>query len=244
MRGRKIQTLNLVFQFNYKQLLLTASLLIYSSGTNMICKAITSLMILISVIIGTTNCIGESPTEAIKQWSLVNFDFPYDWPVNDKNLYNAEQIVTTGFEIGNNRIFLATPRLFSGIPATISSVSRDTVGDSPVLKVSDKVFFAESWIRIKILFRLFPIGLIMQRAWNNTIVVISAWYQSTDWKLIRAIACGRLMLACQDPLKTLKLRAHLKFWFMIWILIRLFGGLFEIFFLRKLEGLYVNHVKS
>lgn len=57
-------------------------------------------------------------------------------PVNNKELYNAEQIVTTGFEIGVDRIFLATPRLFSGVPATISSVSRDAIGDSPVLNVS------------------------------------------------------------------------------------------------------------
>lgn len=108
------------------------------SRTNMICRGIVSLTIVISLIINTANCIGEPPTETVKQWNLVNFDFPYDWPVNDKELYNAEQIVTTGFEIGNNRIFLATPRLFSGVPATISAVSRDSVGDSPVLKVDQQ----------------------------------------------------------------------------------------------------------
>lgn len=109
---------------------------IYISGTNMICKAITSLTILISLVINTANCIGEPPLETVKQWNLVNFDFPYDWPVNDKDLYNGAQIVTTGLEVGDDRIFLAQPRLFSGVPATISSVSRDTVGDSPVLKVN------------------------------------------------------------------------------------------------------------
>lgn len=93
------------------------------------------LTVLISLIINS-NCVGEPPVEAIKQWSLVNFDFPYDWPINDKSLFNAEQVVTTGLEVGDNRIFLATPRLFSGVPATISTVPRGAVGDSPVLQVN------------------------------------------------------------------------------------------------------------
>lgn len=101
---------------------------------NMILKELVRLTILLSLIISSI-CIGEPQVETIKQWNLVTYDFPYDWPVGDKDLYNGEQIVTTGFEIGNDRIFLATPRLFSGVPATISTVPRDIVGDSPVLKV-------------------------------------------------------------------------------------------------------------
>jgi hypothetical protein len=88
-------------------------------------------------LITYSSCVGEPPVETVKQWNLVTFDFPYDWPANDKDLFNPEQIVTTGLEIGSDRIFLATPRLFSGVPATISSVSRDSVGDSPVLKVTN-----------------------------------------------------------------------------------------------------------
>lgn len=95
------------------------------------------LSVLISLIIHS-HCVGEAPVEVLKQWSLLNFNFPFDWPVNDKSLFNAEQIVTTGFEVGVDRIFLATPRLFSGVPATISSVPRDVVGDSPVLQVNSK----------------------------------------------------------------------------------------------------------
>jgi hypothetical protein len=102
----------------------------------MICKAVVSLTIVISLVASAANGIGEPPLEVVKQWNIVNFDFPYDWPVHDKELYNGEQIVTTGFEIGDDRVFLALPRLFSGVPATIASVSRDTAGDSPVLKVS------------------------------------------------------------------------------------------------------------
>jgi len=106
----------------------------------MILKELVRLTVLVSLVINS-NCVGEPPLETIKQWNLVTFDFPYDWPTSDKDLYNPEQIVTTGLEIGSNRIFLATPRLFSGVPATISSVSRDTIGDSPVLNVSADVKF-------------------------------------------------------------------------------------------------------
>ncbi|XP_070509221.1 dopaminechrome tautomerase [Chironomus tepperi] len=99
----------------------------------MILKELIRITTLVSLIINT-NCVGEPPLEVIKQWTVSNFNFPHDWPSNDKNFYDPEKIVTTGFEIGSDRIFLATPRLFSGVPATISYVSRNTVGDSPVLK--------------------------------------------------------------------------------------------------------------
>lgn len=100
----------------------------------MLARELIRLTTLISLII-FTNCLGGSPLEIVKQWDLLSYDFPPDWPVNDKTLYNPEQIVATGFEIGDNKIFIANPRLFSGVPATISTVSRDTTGDSPVLKV-------------------------------------------------------------------------------------------------------------
>lgn len=100
----------------------------------MIVQELVRLTVLVSLFINT-NCVGEPPLETVKQWNVATFDFPYDWPQSDKDLYNPEQIVTTGFEVGTDRIFLATPRLFSGVAATISSVPRDTVGDSPVLKV-------------------------------------------------------------------------------------------------------------
>jgi hypothetical protein len=93
------------------------------------------IALFISLVNGI-QCVGEPPMEVIKQWSLVDFNFPPDWPSNDKEFYSADRIVTTGFEIGQDRIFLATPRLFAGVPATVSSVSRDTVGDSPILKVT------------------------------------------------------------------------------------------------------------
>lgn len=98
-------------------------------------KELIRITTLITLIINAY-CVGEPPLEIIKQWNSMNFDFLPSLPSNDKNFYNPEQIVTTGFEIGRDRIFLATPRLFNGVPATLSTVSRDTAGDSPVVKVS------------------------------------------------------------------------------------------------------------
>lgn len=74
--------------------------------------------------------------DTVKQWNLLTYDFPWNWPVNDKELNNPEQIVATGFEVSYNRIFIATPRLFSGVPATLSSIPRGSIGDSPVLQVN------------------------------------------------------------------------------------------------------------
>ncbi|CAO1422196.1 unnamed protein product [Diamesa serratosioi] len=99
----------------------------------MIVKQLVQLLTVVSLI-SIASAIGEPQLEVLKQWNLLNFDFPYDWPMNDKDLYNPEQVVSTGIEIGRDRLFLATPRLFSGVPATLTSIDRNSFGDSPVLK--------------------------------------------------------------------------------------------------------------
>uniref|UniRef100_A0A182MFR8 Bee-milk protein n=1 Tax=Anopheles culicifacies TaxID=139723 RepID=A0A182MFR8_9DIPT len=81
-----------------------------------------------------TIALQSSYMETIKQWNLLSYNFPWDYPVENKDFYNAENVVATGIEVGYNRIFLATPRLFSGVPATLSSISRDNYGDSPTLE--------------------------------------------------------------------------------------------------------------
>lgn len=83
-----------------------------------------------------TQLHSEPQLETVKQWNLLTYNFPWDWPVNDKTLNMPEQTVTTGIEVGRHRIFLATPRLFSGVPATLSVVAKDSFGDSPNLQVS------------------------------------------------------------------------------------------------------------
>lgn len=196
----------------------------YSRLNNMILKELVRLTTLVSLII-STYCVGEPPLETIKQWNLVNFNFPYDWPVNDKDLFNAEQIVTTGLEVGSHRIFLATPRLFSGVPATISSVSRDTVEDSPVLKVNSIDRRWTSQLKCQLFSRHILIGPITLPVWSNTIAATSVWSPSIVSRLTRATGCGRSMLACRDPSKISKSRAHRKFLSTIWIQIRLSEGL-------------------
>lgn len=72
--------------------------------------------------------------ETVKQWSFLSYNFPWDYPSNNKDFYNPENVVATGIEVGYDRIFIATPRLFSGVSSTLSSIPRGTQGDSPVLQ--------------------------------------------------------------------------------------------------------------
>lgn len=74
------------------------------------------------------------PLETRKQWNLLNFNLPWDFPANDKEFNDPEQVVATGLAVGYERIFIATPRLFSGVPATLSTIPRKDGGDSPVLE--------------------------------------------------------------------------------------------------------------
>ncbi|XP_050083037.1 major royal jelly protein 1-like [Anopheles aquasalis] len=82
----------------------------------------------------TTLAQHPSPFETVKQWNLLSYNFPWDYPTSNKNFYNPENVVATGMEVGYDRIFIATPRLFSGVPATLSSISRGSLGDSPTLQ--------------------------------------------------------------------------------------------------------------
>lgn len=93
------------------------------------------------LFVGTQICQGElqphasgPPLETRKQWNLLNFNLPWDFPANDKEFNDPQMVVATGLAVDYTRIFVATPRLFSGVPATISTISRKDVGDSPVLE--------------------------------------------------------------------------------------------------------------
>lgn len=74
------------------------------------------------------------PLENIKQWNVLSYNLPWDSPVNNEDYYNPLSIVATGIAVDYDRIFIATPRLFSGVPATVSTVPRKTIGDSSVLQ--------------------------------------------------------------------------------------------------------------
>ncbi|XP_049280715.1 major royal jelly protein 1-like [Anopheles funestus] len=90
--------------------------------------------LLMLLLMNESLALHSSYMETVKQWNLLNYNFPWDYPVSNKDFYNAENVVATGIEVGYDRIFLATPRLFAGVPATLSSISRDSYGDSPTLE--------------------------------------------------------------------------------------------------------------
>lgn len=98
-------------------------------------KTLNILLLLSAAAVAELRSSGP-PLETRKQWSVLTYNLPWDFPANDKEFYDPEGVVATGIAVDYNRIYIATPRLFSGVPATISSVSRKEVGDSPVLEVS------------------------------------------------------------------------------------------------------------
>lgn len=77
----------------------------------------------------------ESPLATIKQWTTLSYDFPWNWPQNNREFFVPEQIVATGIAVFNDRIFISTPRLFSGVPATLSVLNKqDDVLSSSTLQ--------------------------------------------------------------------------------------------------------------
>ncbi|XP_060523187.1 uncharacterized protein LOC132700084 [Cylas formicarius] len=67
--------------------------------------------------------------EVVNQWSLLEFQPPYGYGARD---FRPENTVFTGLEITPTRIFIATPRLRAGIPATLSTIPRNSPpGSSP-----------------------------------------------------------------------------------------------------------------
>ncbi|KAH0954657.1 hypothetical protein HN011_004596 [Eciton burchellii] len=78
-------------------------------------------------------CGSTRKLETIAQWSLLDFALPQDRDFFDK--YRPENIVLTGIEIGWDRIFVSTPRLRAGVPATLSFFPRRIpLGSSPKLQ--------------------------------------------------------------------------------------------------------------
>lgn len=74
------------------------------------------------------------PLEVVKQWNLITYDLPWDFP-DTKEFNDPENVIATGLAFTYDRIFVATPRLFSGVAATVSVVPRKDMGDSPILQV-------------------------------------------------------------------------------------------------------------
>lgn len=99
-----------------------------------------NLLLLLSAAAAAELRPSGPPLEARKQWSVLTYNLPWDFPANDKEFYDPEGVVATGIAVDYGRIFIATPRLFSGVPATLSVIPRKEVGDSPVLEVNTLLF--------------------------------------------------------------------------------------------------------
>ncbi|XP_067616895.1 major royal jelly protein 1 [Eurosta solidaginis] len=83
----------------------------------------------------TVNALAESSTlQTAKQWKLFTYNFLPHAPLHDLNFYNPSNILATGIAVSYDRIFLATPKLFSGVSSTVNVVSKAEFGDSPVLQ--------------------------------------------------------------------------------------------------------------
>lgn len=99
-------------------------------------KTLNLLLLLSAAAVAELRSSGP-PLETRKQWNVLTYNLPWDFPANDKEFYDPEGVVATGLAVDYDRIFIATPRLFSGVPATISVIPRKEVGDSPVLEVNN-----------------------------------------------------------------------------------------------------------
>ncbi|KAI4502100.1 hypothetical protein M0802_002782 [Mischocyttarus mexicanus] len=79
------------------------------------------------------NNIHAENLETLMEWSFMDFLLPYDRDFYER--YRPENIVPTGIEVSWRRIFISTPRLRDGVPATLSYIPRNIpLGSSPKLQ--------------------------------------------------------------------------------------------------------------
>lgn len=77
--------------------------------------------------------VATATLEVVNQWTLMQFDFPTDPVLLEK--FEPHNSAPTGLEIGWDRLYIAIPRLRSGVPATLAWVPRSLpAGVSPILQ--------------------------------------------------------------------------------------------------------------
>lgn len=92
----------------------------------------------LSVVLATMLGVSDSSQiEIMNQWSFLKFNVPFTYPMLRN--YVPENTVFTSLEVGWDRVFLATPRLWPGNPATVSWIPRNSFESSgeqgPMLQV-------------------------------------------------------------------------------------------------------------
>ncbi|XP_012269406.2 protein yellow [Athalia rosae] len=93
----------------------------------------TYLLAVFCSALGVPPVRNDDQLETIAQWQLLDYAFPYD--PTYLGSFRPENVVPTGIEVAWHRIFVATPRLRAGVPATISFIPRDVpAGSSPQLQ--------------------------------------------------------------------------------------------------------------
>lgn len=76
--------------------------------------------------------------EVTKEWKTLSYNFLPHAPIHDDSFYNPLNILATGLVLHKERIFIATPKLFSGVPSTVNWIPRVDFDQSPVLQVNNK----------------------------------------------------------------------------------------------------------
>nr|CAI5827569.1 unnamed protein product [Callosobruchus analis] len=90
------------------------------------------LVLWISQLFLGTLSSAELQLDVVNQWNYLNFDLPYRFAYASE--IRLENTVFTGLEVSEDRIFIATPRLRAGVPATLSTIPRHAPpGSGPTL---------------------------------------------------------------------------------------------------------------
>ncbi|KAG8239937.1 hypothetical protein J437_LFUL019461 [Ladona fulva] len=80
--------------------------------------------------IANTLGAGHSPLQEIFQYNQLSYNIPLGAQF-ENGAYDPSRNVFTGLEVTHDRIFLAVPRLYPGVPSTISYVPRAAIGVIP-----------------------------------------------------------------------------------------------------------------
>lgn len=89
--------------------------------------------------------------QVVKQWKAFTYKFLPHAPVHDMNFYNPANILATGLVMTHDRIFVATPKLFAGVPSTVNWISQRDLEESPALEVREIRILFENFRRYDML---------------------------------------------------------------------------------------------
>ncbi|XP_017849848.1 major royal jelly protein 1 [Drosophila busckii] len=93
------------------------------------------LLLALCLALGAVSQLTQaSELQVAKQWKVLDWNFPSGAHANDPKFYSPKNTLITGIAVTQDRIFVATPKLFSGVPSTVSWVPKAQFGDSAKLQ--------------------------------------------------------------------------------------------------------------